>query len=285
MTGATGQQGGATARRLIADGWHVRALVRNPVGAAAQELARLGAELVTGDMDDRGSLDAALQGAYGAFSVQPSLIPPGFAENELQRGVNVAEAARDAAVQHLVYTSVGSAHRKTGIPHWEIKFQIEQHIRSLGIPFTILRPVMFMENHGDPAYGLTAEHAVVETIPPNAIVQLIALDDIGAFAALAFGDPGRYLGKAIELAGDELTRDQILGAISRATGRTLPQRLVAPDQPAPDGVTDEPVAFGGWQAEIPALRALHPGLMNFDTWLARTGASRIRSLLDGGHTD
>ncbi|MFD7445039.1 NmrA/HSCARG family protein [Streptomyces sp. NPDC059909] len=287
VTGATGQQGGATARHLLADGWRVRALVRNPAGSAAQELARIGAELVRGDMDDRRSLDVAVRGAYGVFSVQPALIPPDFAENELQRGLNVAEAAHEAGVEHLVYASVGSADRDTGIPHWEIKWQVEQRIRALGIPSTILRPVMFMENHADPTYGLTGEHALIPTIPSGATVQLIALSDIGAFAALAFGDPEQYLGKAIELAGDELTSDQILSAIARATGRTLPLppgRSKPAASPPVAGRAEGTFSFAGWQADIPALRAQHPALMDFDTWLAREGKSMIEALLDRSGT-
>ena len=287
VTGATGQQGGATARRLLAGRWRVRALVRNPAGSAAQDLARLGAELVRGDMDDRRSLDAAVRGASGVFSVQPALIPPDFAENELQRGLNVAEAAHEAGVEHLVYASVGSADRDTGIPHWSIKWQIEQRIRALGIPSTILRPVMFMENHADPTYGLTGEHALIPTIPSHAAVQLIALSDIGAFATLAFDNPERYLGKAIELAGDELTRDQIVSAISRATGRTLPlppSRKEPAAQSAVAGEADEESSFCGWQADISALRVQHPDLMDFDTWLAGEGTSMIEALLDRTET-
>lgn len=283
VTGATGQQGGATARHLLADGWRVTALVRNPAGPAAQELARIGAELVRGDMDDRRSLDVAVQGAYGVFSVQPALIPPDFAENELRRGLNVAEAAHGAGVEHLVYASVGSADRDTGIPHWDIKWQVEQRIRALGIPSTILRPVMFMENHADPTYGLTGEHALIRTIPANATVQLIALSDIGAFAALAFGNPEQYLSKAIELAGDELTLDQIVTAIGRATGRTLPLSPGHKEPVAPSAVVGEAegtFSFCGWQADIPALRAQYPTLMDFDTWLAREGKSMIEALLD-----
>lgn len=283
VTGATGQQGGATARHLLADGWRVKALVRNPAGPAAQELAQLGAELVRGDMDDRRSLDVAVQGAYGVFSVQPALIPPDFAENELQRGLNVAEAAHEAGVEHLVYASVGSADRDTGIPHWDIKWQVEQRIRALGIPSTILRPVMFMENHADPTYGLTGEHALIRTIPANATVQLIALSDIGAFAALAFGNPEQYLGKPIELAGDELTLDQIVTAIGQATGRTLPLSPIRKEPVAPSAVageTEGTFSFCGWQADIPALRAQYPALMDFDTWLAREGKSMIEALLD-----
>ncbi|MFE7166696.1 NmrA/HSCARG family protein [Streptomyces sp. NPDC057616] len=282
VTGATGRQGGATARHLLAGGWRVRALVRDPAGSPAQELARLGAELVPGDMDDRGSLDDAVRGAYGVFSVQPSLIPPDFTENELQRGLNVAEAAHEAGVEHLVYASVGSADRNSGIPHWDIKWQVEQRIRALGIPSTILRPVMFMENHADPAYGLTGEHTFIGAIPSRATVQLIAVGDIGAFAALAFGDPGQYLGKAIELAGDELTRDQMIAAISRATGRTLPfsPEREEPVAPVAAGDAEGTFSFSGWQADIPALRAQHPALMDFDTWLAREGTSLIETLLD-----
>ncbi|MGS2646790.1 NmrA family NAD(P)-binding protein [Streptosporangium sp. LJ11] len=104
VTGATGQQGGATTRHLLADGWHVRALVRDPRGAAATRLARAGVELVTGDMDDRDSVDAAVRGAHGVFSVQPAFIAPGYAENELRRGLNVVDAAIAAGVRHLAGT-------------------------------------------------------------------------------------------------------------------------------------------------------------------------------------
>ena len=122
VTGATGQQGGATARRLLAGGCPVRALVRDPGGQTATALARAGAELVVGDMDDRASLDRAARGAHGVFSVQPAFIAPDFAEHELQRGRNLADAARAADVRHLVYASVASADRATGIPHWELKW-------------------------------------------------------------------------------------------------------------------------------------------------------------------
>src|SRR4051794_12036467 len=101
VTGATGQQGGATARHLLAQGWRVRAFVRNP--AAAQALQQAGAELVQGDMNDAASLEAAMQGVYGVFSVQA------HTSDETRQGKNVADAAKAAGVQHLVYTSVGGA--------------------------------------------------------------------------------------------------------------------------------------------------------------------------------
>jgi len=278
VTGATGQQGGATARHLLARRAAVRALVRDPKSQAAQRLGSIGAELVVGDMDDPNSLRAALRGAYGAFSVQPARIPPTFAENELERGLNVVEAAHAVGLQHLVYSSVAGANRSTGIPHWEIKGKIEERIRSLGVAFTILRPTLFMDMYADATYGLTGGFSLVRSIPPNAIVEHVAIDDVAAFTALAFGDPSHYLGKAIELAGDELTVEQVLAAIGRVTGRRDLRKWARSAEDGDRG--DRPVRYGGWHTDISSLRALHPGLMTFDDWLANRGAARIDLMLN-----
>jgi len=274
VTGATGQQGGATARRLLAGGYSVRALVRDPKSPGAQGLANLGARLAVGDMDNTESLRNAMRGVYGVFSVQPALIPPKFAEHELQRGMNVADAARVTGVRHFVYSSVAGADRRTGIPHWEIKGQIEERIRSLGVPFTILRPTLFMDMYADATYGLTGTHSLVRTLPSNALIQHIAIDDIAAFTALALGSPSRYLCKAIELAGDEMTVDQILAAISRASGHHDLRAWTTGASAAP-AASERLVRYGGWNANIRSLRALHPGLMTFETWLAKGGAALI----------
>ncbi len=279
VTGATGLQGGATARHLLAAGepWHVRALVRDPSTPAARDLARAGAELVTGDMGDRASLDAAFAGAHGVFSVQPAHDAPHFDTDEVRYGVNVADAAHAAGVRHLVYTSVGGVERGSGISHWNTKWEIEQHIRSLGLPATFLRPVMFMENHASAKYGVTSPTALIRMIAPGARVQLIAVEDIGAFAALAFADPATYLGLSLELAGDEVTREELVAAIGRATGLEPAVTPVPREVLAAQGVNVDNVqrggSFGGWQADIPALRRLHPGLMDLDTWLDRHGTA------------
>src|SRR5919112_3623770 len=147
VTGATGQQGGAVARKLLADGWKVRALTRDTNKPAAQELASLGAEIFAGDMEDRAQLDAAFKDVYGVFSVQNYWLPNVGFEGEVRQGKNVVDAAKAAGVQHLVYSSVGAAHRGMGQKHFESKWQIEQYIHSLDIPYTILRPAFFMENY------------------------------------------------------------------------------------------------------------------------------------------
>ncbi len=142
VTGATGTQGGATTRHLLANGWQVRALTRDVTKPAAQELKDAGAEVIQGDFSDQTSLTDALDGVYGAFSVQ---LPHDLAL-EVEYGKRMADFAKSAGVEHFVYSSVGGAERETGIPHFESKRRIEEHIEALGIPYTILRPVYFMEN-------------------------------------------------------------------------------------------------------------------------------------------
>ena len=149
VTGATGNQGGATARHLLADGWHVRALVRDDTTPAAAALAAAGAELVLGDLDDRASCEAAVRGAYGVYSVQSAN------DNQVAQGRNIADAATAADVRHLVYSSVGgveSQNRFSVKQGWGPidKWQIEEHIRELGVPATILRPAGFMEDFTSP---------------------------------------------------------------------------------------------------------------------------------------
>ncbi|MDR6553086.1 NmrA/HSCARG family protein [Paenibacillus qinlingensis] len=277
VTGATGQQGGATARYLLGKGFQVRAFVRNPNAPAAQQLANAGAKLIVGNMDERESLDEAMRDVHGVYSIQPSLLPPDFAENELQRGINVADAALAAGVHHVVFASVGSVDRNTGIPHWEIKWQVEQYIRKLGLPATFLRPTMFMENFADATWGPKRNYSVLAQIPPDEAVQLIALEDIGAMAALVFQHPERFIGHAIELAGDELTLGQILSAINHWTGVKL-EGHAKPSNRAIDG-NNGIVRYSDWQADIPALQAMYPFLMNFDTWLSRGGALKIKDML------
>jgi len=174
---------------------------------------------------------------------------------------------------------VAGANRPTGIPHWEIKGRIEGRIRSLGIPSTILRQTLFMDMYADATYGLTGEFSLVRSLPPNAIIQHIAIDDIAAFTGLALGNPSRYLGKALELAGDELSVAQVLAAIGRAIKRH-DLREWTRNASLDNGSDERAVRYAGWHADIPSLRALHPGLMTFDDWLIKGGAARIEQMLD-----
>jgi uncharacterized protein YbjT (DUF2867 family) len=283
VTGATGRQGGAAARHLRAAGFRVRALVRNPAAATARELAQAGADLVCGDMTDLASLDAAMRGAYGVFSVQPTKGSAGTSadfhtEDEVRMGVTVAEAARRAGVRHVVYTSVGGVERAPEIRRWQSKARIEAHLEALGLPTTVLRPVRFMENLYDPRAAIR-DGVLTDVFHPDVPVQLIAADDIGAFAALAFADPDHYLGRAVELAGDELTMPRIAAAVTEATGRPVvyqPLPRAALVDLDPDAVAGYDFGNGGgWQADIPALRELRPELTDFATWLSKADTAAI----------
>lgn len=136
VTGATGQQGGSVAARMLEKGWKLRALTRNPQSHAAQELAQRGVEIVKGDLENVASVQAAVEGVYGVFSVQDH---SAGREREIQQGTNIADAAQRAGVQHFVYNSVGGANRNTGIDIWERKWQIENYIRNLVLRRSVLR--------------------------------------------------------------------------------------------------------------------------------------------------
>ncbi|MFD8463532.1 NmrA/HSCARG family protein [Streptomyces cyaneofuscatus] len=268
VLGGTGNQGGATARELLSRGWSVRALVRDPDEPEAQALKELGAVLVRGDLEDVASLRAAAEGVYGIFSVQALAYEPETLAAEVRHGRAVADVAKEAGVTHFVYSSVGGAERGTGIDHFESKAEIERHIKALGLPATILRPVFFMNNllHFADAEG---ERVMSLPVEPDKPMQFIASDDIGVFAADAFDRPAEFIGREIEIAGDEITFPQVAEVYERITG--TPSRLEA--TPIEERMF-EWFAEEGYQADIPALRELHPGLLTFEQFLAqRLGTS------------
>lgn len=279
VSGATGQQGGATARHLLAKGFKVRALTRDANSDKAKALAAQGATIVQGDLDDRASIDAALKGAYGVFSVQNYWQRGVGFEGEVRQGKAVADAAKAASVKHFVYTSVGAAHRGMGQEHFESKWQIEQYVQSLGLPYTILRPAAFMDNYFWQQAAISNGVFSSFGLRPEKTMQTIAVEDIGEFAALAFENPSAYLGKTIEISGDELTEAQMAAILAKVIGR--PVTLTAPEMPAGTAPTKEQIAMftffngQGYDADIPALRKLYSGLHTFEQWLRQTGWTNL----------
>ncbi len=142
VTGSTGKQGGAVARGLLERGHRVRAVTRDPNSSQAKLLANAGATLVAASLEDTAAIMKALEGATSLFAMTT---PFGGTDAETRQGVAAAAAAKAAGV-HLVFTSVGSANRETGIPHFDSKYEVEQHIAKVGVRATILAPVSFMEN-------------------------------------------------------------------------------------------------------------------------------------------
>ncbi|WP_084478846.1 NmrA/HSCARG family protein [Nocardia jejuensis] len=287
VTGATGKQGGATARGLLAAGRSVRALVRDPESAAAQQLTAAGAELVVGDFDRPDSLVAAVAGVGAVFAVPPAAFGPDGWDVELEatRGERLLEAARVAGVEQFVFTGVASFELES---QWGAKGKrrIEEAVRSSGLRWTILRPVRFMENYlmqGFPVDGI-ADGLHRHLFPADRPLQMIAVDDVAAFAVLAFTDPERFHGRTLELAGDALTPSTAAELITEITGHQVRYQEIGEDEAA--GLGPEISAVHrlsrqgqGWHADIPALRDIHPGLRTLRAWLTESGAAQLKPLL------
>lgn len=289
ITGATGKQGGVTAKKLLADGHPVRALVRDPAAPSARALAEAGADLATGDFDDPASLRAAATGARAVFLIPPADYGPSgwTAGLEAQRGIAMVEAARAAGVEQIVFSGIATM---GAADSWgqEGKRQIEDAIVASGLRYTLLRPVRFMENYllqGSPVDGVRAGGEHPHLFPADRPLQMIALDDIGAFAALAFADPDGWHGRALELASDAITPVDAAAAISAATGRPIHYREVTEAEAEAIGPQLGNTwrlirETGGWQADLPALRQLYLQLTTLPEWLARGGAEKILARLD-----
>jgi uncharacterized protein YbjT (DUF2867 family) len=218
ITGVTGHQGGAVAQALQGTGFHLRGLTRKPEGELAAALARHGVDVVKGDLDDEVSLRRALAGAWGVFGVQNTW--EAGVDREEAQGKRLATLAREAGVEHYVYSSVGSAQERTGIPHFDNKWRIEETVRGLRFPsHVILRPVFFMENLLAP-YSLQGD-TISSALGPGTKLQMIAVDDIGWFGARAFTGAAALNRREIDIAGDVRTMPEAAEILTEAVGRPI----------------------------------------------------------------
>jgi uncharacterized protein YbjT (DUF2867 family) len=273
VTGATGKQGGAVARHLVTDGWHVRILTRDPKKPAAKRCREMGMEVMQGDLNDKNSVLRVADGVYGIYSVQS--LEEGL-EAETRQGKTLADVAKNRGVRHFVYSSVGAANRNTRIPHFESKWQIEQHISSLRIPVTIFRPVWFMENFLMPQFRDSILKGTLSMpLKPDKTLEMIAVDNIGGFVARAFDNPAEFIGRAIDIAGDELTIPQVADKLSEVVGRDV-KFVEMPIKEMKETSEEWAKMFQwfndvGYKSNISELRQMLPDLMDFDTWLQKVG--------------
>ena len=272
VTGATGQQGGAVIRVLLERGHKVRAFTRNIESDRAKELERLGAELFQGNFEDIFSLERAMVGVDAVFAMGTPY-EKGM-EVETTQSIAIADAASTVGIKHLVYTSVGSAHRNTGIPHFESKFKVEEHIRKIGIPHTIIRPVYFMENFYTPWVlpGLK-QGRIAAPMPPTRKLAMIAVRDIGRIAVHIFENRDQFLGKAIDIASDDISGDEYAEILSRVTGRDIKYIELKYEQAS--GLGEDMLKMYKWFNEVgynidlEELRRKYPniGWHKFEEWV------------------
>jgi uncharacterized protein YbjT (DUF2867 family) len=274
VCGATGRQGSAVTRHLLERGFAVRALTRKPDGPRAKALTALGATAVGADMNDAGSLQSAFEGVYGVYSVQNG-IAYGF-EAEVEQGRNVGRAAKAAGVAHVVYGSAGTGQAGSGIPSWESKVRVEERLRALELPLTILRPTAFMELMTDksfyPAVGtwriwprLSGEQRPI---------SWLALDDLGAIAAIAFADRDAWVGRDLTLAADVRSLAECRSIYREVMGRdpkTMPMPEWLFDRFTRRDVTTMWRWLGANDDQFPTAetRAVLPEALTVREWLAR----------------
>ncbi|GBR02424.1 putative nucleoside-diphosphate-sugar epimerase [Asaia lannensis NBRC 102526] len=269
IMGGTGQQGGATIREMQRRGhWRIRALVRNVHAPKAVALATSGVEVIRGNLDDERSLRLALDGAEGVLSVQsPMKIGP---TGEEQQGKRLASLAKKNGVRHFVQCSAGGVERRSGVPHFESKWAIEQHIASLGLPATVLRPAAFMENFLSLIFRITMLSMMKTYLRPNQTMQLVSVEDVAWFAAEAFEKPDLYLGRAVELAGDSMTARSAVSTLRhdgiRPTLSSMIPPVIRARLPEDFRLMFEWIARDGFRADIPALRREHPSLLTLANW-------------------
>ena len=267
--GATGRQGAAVVAELLERGYRVRGLTRKPQSAKAQALAARGVEVVQGDYGDRVSLEAAMSGVNKVFFYS------GFSRNELQEGRNVIAAAEAARIEHLVYSSGAAAEPGKGIAG--AKMTIEQEIVSGGVPYTVLRPVAFMENFDAMKKGILAR-GIIESRAPDRVLHFIAIRDIGLFVGEAFDNPGRWQGVAVNIAGDRMTVQQYVDIFSEVSGQAIGYQQLPLDEylgtlPKPLRTLFRWYHEVGYEADVAQFRHEFPQLTTLREYLRATGWS------------
>jgi uncharacterized protein YbjT (DUF2867 family) len=262
--GATGTQGNAVAKKLLQEGWRVRAVTRDPKSTKAQALSELGADIVSANFDDFASLVKVLENAYGVYSVQPALTTPGDV-GQARWGIAVADAAWTVQVQHFVYASA-VIDRAKGIPGLGSKRAVEERIAELLLPATILRPGFFMENLTTyfPVRSDADELTLSIPFPLDRKLQMVAVDDIAEVAAEVFANPQNYLRQAIEIVGDAMMLDEMAASWSKILGRKCKAASIPLDTLA---------QF--WSQGVPLFRFIGEGGCDVDVTTISKGIARL----------
>jgi uncharacterized protein YbjT (DUF2867 family) len=295
VVGATGAQGGSVARALLSRGrYNVRALTRKVDSDAAQALRALGAEIVQGDLDDRASLDAALEGVYGVYGVTNFWE---HFEREEAQGRNLVEAVAAAKVEHFVFSTLPPIAKETAgalrSPHFDIKAEHEEYARKLGIPMTAVHVPFYFENFlyffppraaGDGTYVFGFPQG-------DTPLAAMSVEDVGPVVAAIFEQPETFLGKTVKLAGDELPAAEYAAAMSRATGADIRYAYMPREAFAAlgfPGAADLADMFEYYRLHIPSrardvetCRALNPSLQDFEEWAGRN-STKLQGMLGAG---
>ena len=264
--GSTGNIGGAASRQLLNRGWQVRAATRNPESEKAQTLLKLGAEIVQADMENKASLENAFNGIEKVLSIQNWTIAG--VEGEKRQAKLVAEVAKSAGVTHLVYASAGTGERDTGIPHFDNKVEVEDYMRSLNLPITIVRPTPFMELLSEKEfYPAMASWGVEPKIVGwDLPIPWVAVNDLGQAVANAFDDPKIWVGRDVPMCGDIKSLGESQAIFEQIDGKK-PTRIPLPLWMFEKMAGDEFTAMWKW----------------LDEWVGQEGVSGLKDIMEQSH--
>jgi uncharacterized protein YbjT (DUF2867 family) len=305
VTGGTGSQGGGLVRAILNDpsgGFAVRAITRDVNSPKAKELAKLGAEVVAGDVDDVESLKKAFKGAYGAFCVTfywAHMSP----DREIANAKALATAAKAAGVQHAIWSTLEDVRKfvplsdnrmptiqgKYKCPHFDTKGESNHLFTDLGVPVTFLQTTFYWDNFiffgMGPKKGPDGKLAITFPMGDKKVAG-IAAEDIGKCAYGIFKRGREFIGKTVSIAGEFLTCAQMAAGLSKAMGREIRYNEVTPDVyrsfgfPGADDTGNMFQFYRDFEKEfwgvrdLKATRALNPELQTFEQWLTKN-AGRI----------
>jgi uncharacterized protein YbjT (DUF2867 family) len=299
VVGATGAQGGGLARAILDDSnspFVVRAITRNPASDAAVALANRGAEIVRADIDDVESLTKAFTGAYGAFLIT-NFWEHFSGEKEKTQAANLAQAAKDANVQHAIWSTLEDTRVRLpiedermpvlqgayNVPHFDVKGEANQLFKDQGVPTTFLVTSFYWENFiyfgAGPQPG--PDGTLGLTLPMgDAKLPGIAVEDIGKVAYAIFKSGEAYLGKTVSIAGEHLTGAEMAAAMSTALGQEVHYNAVPADMYRSFGFDGADEMGNMYQykrdfnesyvnaRDLDVVRTLNPDLQTFEQWLA-----------------
>jgi len=300
IMGATGSQGGGLAEAILNDpngGFAVRAITRDVNSDKAKALKAKGAEVVAADIDDVESLKKAFAGAYGVYGV--TFFWAHFSpEKENQGAKNIANAAKAANVQHVIWSTLEDTRKfipltdnrmptlqgKYKVPHFDAKGEVNHVFTDLGLPVTFLVTSFYWDNMymfklGAPMKTPDGTHLMTLPMGDKKLAGM-ASEDIGGCAYGIFKKGAEYIGKTVGITGENLTIAEMAGKVSKAMGITAKYNPVTPDQfrafgfPGAEDLGNMFQFDADFEKEVLAARSqdvsrsLNPALKSFDQWLA-----------------
>lgn len=264
---ATGKQGKAVVEELCKGNYKVRAVTRKISSKKAQKLSGKEIEIVEIDYSSQESLQKVLVGVTRVFFLLP------MSKDSETVGKNIIKAIKKAKIEHIVFSSVGGADRKTGIAHFELKWRIEENLRNSGVPWTILRPAAYMEELCRIKGAGIILGLLSCFVPPDKKIQMISITDIAKFVKISFENPKEFIGKAIEIAGDALTLKEMISQLNRISPKPIRvnkwTRLLVPILPK---IMKEMLTFygkDGWQADLKEMKRINPEGLTVEKLLAK----------------